>query len=134
MDPKIDKEKLKSFTMYYQAMQEEKPPRKHLYLYIALTGIAIVILGLYIYSRYVPGNVINHERDKTKIVQQIDSLQAKRSNITTGNIKHSQSQAAKADSLFKTLKNEKTVIPDTTYTAMCEYVANYRYPTTIEAE
>jgi len=105
-----------------------------LYLYIILTGIAIVLLGLYIYSRYVSGDIIDHERDKTKIVQQIDSLQAKRSDITTANVKHSQSQAAKADNLFKSLKNEKTVIPDTTYSAMCEYIANYRYPTTIEAE
>jgi len=64
--------------------------------------------------------------EKNQIQKKNDSLSVKRTEEITKIIDNSQANAVRADHLIKKLPNEKTIIRDTTYAAMCEYITNYR--------
>jgi len=63
MDSRIDKERLKTFTMYYEAMKEQNPPvskyplgklKRWPYWFLCLLILAIVVVSLYMLL--VPNN------------------------------------------------------------------------------
>lgn len=95
-----------------------------------------IIVGLVVYyiTRPDPEDIKAAEFGKKDIVHDIDSLTDARETVIEETVNKSQTQATKADGLIKTLPNEKPIIRDTTYTAMCEYITNYPPAAGIEAD
>jgi hypothetical protein len=86
-----------------------------------------IIVGLLVYwvTRRDPPDIKAAEFGKKEIVHDIDSLTKDRESVIEKTVNKSQTQATKADGLIKTLPNEKPIIRDTTYSAMCRYITNY---------
>ena len=92
----------------------------------AVVLIAIIVgVAVFYFTRQDPEDLKKAEDKKTDIQTSIDSLVDTRETLIKKTVEHSQIQAAKADGLIKTLPNEKPIIRDTAYAAMCEYITNY---------
>lgn len=87
-----------------------------------------IIVGLIVWyiTRPDPEDVKAKQKQKTTIQSNIDSLTGVRTKTIDDVVSNSKTQAAKSDSLVKTLPNEKPIFRDTTYNAMFEYIANYK--------
>lgn len=97
-------------------------PNSVVILLCIITGLAVFLSTRYC-SR--PAEIKHAETEKTAIQDNIDSIVTHRNDIIESSVSKSNLQAAKSDSLYKTLKHEKPVIRDTTYAAMREYITNY---------
>jgi len=98
-------------------------------LFYPVIAIAIIIIAILIFamSNMSTSVKIDKKTDEKKTVQkQIDSLSAKRTEETKKIINTSQANAVQAKKLIKNLPNEKTIVRDTSYAAMCEFITNYR--------
>lgn len=98
-------------------------------LFYPVIAIAVIIIAILIFtmSNMSTSVKIDKKIDEKKTVQkQIDSLSAKRTEETKKIINTSQANAFQAKKLIKNLPNEKTIVRDTSYAAMCEYITNYR--------
>ena len=88
----------------------------------------LIIAGLiwYIYDLKTDYKIEKSANEYNQIKDTIDSIETKKIEIIDKVSKNSQSSADRADKLTKSFKNEKIIIRDTTYDAMCEYLTNYR--------
>lgn len=87
-----------------------------------------IVLGLlyWIYCLKEDIAAIGTEKQKTEAAAKVDSI-GTRQGVIIDTIKHqSQNSADAATNLIKNLPNEKTTVRDTTYSAMCDYITNYR--------
>jgi len=98
-------------------------------LFYPVIAIAVIIIAVLIFtmSNMSTSVKIDKKTDEKKTLQKkVDSLSAKRTEEITKITKTSQANAVQAKKLIKNLPNEKTIIRDTSYAAMCEYITNYR--------
>ena len=65
---------------------------------------------------------------------QLKAIKAKKDSIVTVAKYKSKNNVTRAQVLQKSLPRETPKITDTTYAAMCEYIANYKPSASIEAE
>lgn len=92
---------------------------------VILIAIVVGLMVWYI-TRPDPEGVKVKQKQKTTIQSKIDSLTGVRTKEIKNVVSHSKTQAVKSDSLLKTIKHEKIIVTDTTYSAMFEYIANYK--------
>ena len=95
---------------------------------IIILAALLIIGGLCYWVYRLKQNIAEIETSKqvTEAGAKIDSVTVKQSAIID-TIKHqSQNSADAATNLIKNLPNEKTTVKDTTYSAMCDYITNYR--------
>lgn len=88
----------------------------------------IVVVGL-IWHIYNLGNEIKTGGaaiEKKIIEKKIDSLEHERTETGSEYVEKSQITADRAAKLIHTLDHEKPIIIDTSYSAMCDYIATYR--------
>jgi len=98
-------------------------------LFYPVVAVAVIIIAILIFtmSNMSTSVKIDKKTDEKKTVQKkIDSLSAKRTEEITKITKTSKDNAVQAKKLIKNLPNEKTIVRDTSYAAMCEYITNYR--------
>jgi hypothetical protein len=95
---------------------------------ILITITLLIIAGFiwYIQDLKTDYRIEKSANEYKRIQQSIDSVEAKRTEVIETVSKKSQSNADRAQTISKTVTNEKPIIRDTTYTAMCEYITNYR--------
>jgi len=100
---------------------QNKPP----YLSIALI---VICTGLLLYI------ILRHASIPAATSTQVKAIEAKKDSIGVTARTESKSNVTRAHVLQKSLQREEPIITDTTYAAMCEYIANYRPSATIESE
>lgn len=103
--------------------------KKFPWLIVALVMAAIIgCLVWYIWTLKNEQGVKDLTHDKTEIIHHRDSLDAKRNDVIDTGVEKSHSRAAKAEALINRLnkRNEKIIIPDTTFTAMYLYITGYK--------
>lgn len=92
---------------------------------VILIAIFVGLLVWYI-TKPDPQDVKKAEAKKEVTQSKIDSLGNARKDFIKDVVTNSQTQATKSEGLIKKLNDEKIIIPDTTYNAMFEYIANYK--------
>lgn len=92
-----------------------------------LVTIAVVFGLLYwIYRLKEDISIIGAEKQKTETATKIDSVTVKQSEVIEKIKTDLQNSADAATNLIKKLPNEKTTFNDTSYSAMCDYLRNFR--------
>lgn len=99
---------------------------KNKIIWLVVTGAIVLGLLYWIYCLKEDIAAIGTEKQKTEAAAKIDSITQKQSAVID-TIKHQSQNSAEASKiLIKNLPNEKTTVRDTTYSAKCDYITNYR--------
>jgi len=99
---------------------------KNKIIWAAVTLLIVCGLLYWIYCLKEDIVAIGTEKAKTEAATKVDSVTTAQSAIIDTVKKQSQNSADAAKSLIKNLPNEKATVKDTTYSAMCDYITNYR--------
>lgn len=94
--------------------------------WIVVAFLIVVGLVWHIYNLNNEINIGGAAIEKKQIEKKIDSLETKRTETVSEYVEKSQITADRAAKLMQTLDHEKPIIIDTSYSAMCDYIATYR--------
>ena len=98
-----------------------KKPFKYI-IGAAVIALMFLLVWVFLFKKWDPEKPQEIKRTEKKI----DSLhQVLNSGLNTY-IDISEREAKKSELIIKSIKNEKIIVRDTTYDAMCEYIKNYR--------
>lgn len=95
---------------------------------IFVLAALLVIGGLCYWVYRLKQNIAEIETSKqvAEAAAKIDSVTVKQSAVIDTIKTQSQNSADSATNLIKHLPDEKITVRDTTYSAMCDYITNYR--------
>lgn len=113
---------------YPEPVTRPNPPQPRKFPWVWVLIALSIIVGLLIYISYLrtPSKVKATEAERDKLQNQVDTL----TGVRDAEIEHvrqtSQAAADLGNSLTEKLPDEKIIIRDTTYDAMCKYITDYR--------
>lgn len=102
-------------------MEKQKFPTSVIFFIAIVVGLVVFFTTKYYTKKEYQEKHLKEQ--KTVIKNDLKSLTDKRDSITKKTVEK-QKQAVKL--IKKIPSNEKPIIRDTAYTAMCEYVSNYK--------
>lgn len=105
--------------------QQQKPAFPILWI----AGTILLIIGLLWYITKLRNDIDTGEakQEKRAIEKKIDSINHGSEKQIEHLKKTANVSAEKSTNLIKSLPNEKTIVPDTAFAAMCKYIAEYQY-------
>lgn len=93
---------------------------------IIVSALIVIVLVWMIFNKSVDSKIVAEQSKKQNIEKVIDSIKTDKLQEKNNFSEKAETRSKTATTIFKSIPHEKPIVNDTTYSAMCDYITNYK--------